>query len=186
MDGSQALIERYQGASLGYRVPQDGWRICLAHDFPEKRKPFQLEHVSIAQALSYLPMGIRYLKWWCRKRCMEKKAPFIDMINAVPLRQIYGAPLGGIGGGTITRSWSGEFCRWQLNPGRYHYKSVTENQVGLLFYCVRQKREGLGNHNSVIFPSNVWGLQPTTARQNAALLSPKPHPFTGQLFTVKA
>lgn len=42
---------------------------------------------------------------------------------------IAGAPLGGIGGGTITRGWRGEFCRWQLNPGMYHYKTVTVNQV---------------------------------------------------------
>lgn len=41
-----------------------------------------------------------------------------------------GCPLGGIGGGTITRGWRGEFCRWQLNPGLYHYETVFTNQVG--------------------------------------------------------
>lgn len=41
-----------------------------------------------------------------------------------------GCPLGGIGGGTITRGWRGEFCRWQLNPGIYHYETVIANQVG--------------------------------------------------------
>lgn len=46
-----------------------------------------------------------------------------------PCNDISGAPLGGIGGGTITRGWRGEFCRWQLNPGMYHYKTVTVNQV---------------------------------------------------------
>ncbi len=40
-----------------------------------------------------------------------------------------GAPLGGIGGGSITRGWRGDFCRWQLNPGMYHYKTVIANQV---------------------------------------------------------
>lgn len=42
-----------------------------------------------------------------------------------------GCPLGGIGGGTITRGWRGEFCRWQLNPGIYHYETVITNQVGV-------------------------------------------------------
>lgn len=40
-----------------------------------------------------------------------------------------GVPLGGIGGGSITRGWKGDFCRWQLNPGMYNYKTVIANQV---------------------------------------------------------
>lgn len=32
----------------------------------------------------------RYLKWWYKKTQVEKKAPFIDMFRAQPLRQIYG------------------------------------------------------------------------------------------------
>eukprot|EP00079_Xenopus_tropicalis_P018639 XP_004920721.3 PREDICTED: non-lysosomal glucosylceramidase-like [Xenopus tropicalis] len=67
---------------------------------------------------------------------MDRKAPFIDMLNSIPLRQIYGVPLGGIGGGTITRGWRGEFCRWQLNPGLYTYKTVTENQFTV---CIRRR-----------------------------------------------
>ncbi|KAM9329739.1 non-lysosomal glucosylceramidase [Gastrophryne carolinensis] len=132
------LMAGYQGAARGCGVPPYGWRICLAHQFQEKRKPFQLEHVSAGQALAHLPMGVRYLVWWCRKTYVEKKAPFIDMLNSIPLRQIYGAPLGGIGGGTITRSWRGEFCRWQLIPGLYHYKEVTENQFTV---CVQRRGE---------------------------------------------
>ncbi|XP_036452075.1 non-lysosomal glucosylceramidase isoform X2 [Colossoma macropomum] len=57
------------------------------------------------------------------------------MFRPLPLRQIYGAPLGGIGGGTITRGWKGEFCRWQLNPGMYHYKTVIADQFTV---CLRR------------------------------------------------
>ena len=32
----------------------------------------------------------RYLKWWYKKTQVEKKAPFIDMFRAQPLKQIYG------------------------------------------------------------------------------------------------
>uniref|UniRef100_A0A4W3ICV7 Non-lysosomal glucosylceramidase n=1 Tax=Callorhinchus milii TaxID=7868 RepID=A0A4W3ICV7_CALMI len=77
----------------------------------------------------------RYLKWWYRKTRIEKKAPFIDSFNSIPLRQIYGAPLGGFGGGTITRGWRGEFCRWQLSPGMYTYNTVYENQFTV---CIRK------------------------------------------------
>lgn len=40
-----------------------------------------------------------------------------------------GCPLGGIGGGTITRGWRGQFCRWQLNPGMYQHQIVIADQV---------------------------------------------------------
>uniref|UniRef100_A0A665US71 Non-lysosomal glucosylceramidase n=1 Tax=Echeneis naucrates TaxID=173247 RepID=A0A665US71_ECHNA len=129
------LMSRYVSKEMGYGVPQEGWRICLAHEFKEKRKPFQAKDVSLSNIWDHVGLGIRYLKWWYKKTQVEKKAPFIDMFGAQPLRQIYGAPLGGIGGGTITRGWRGEFCRWQLNPGMYHYKTVTANQFTV---CLRR------------------------------------------------
>ncbi|TNM93595.1 hypothetical protein fugu_001771 [Takifugu bimaculatus] len=122
------LMSRYVSKEMGHGVPGEGWRICLAHEFKEKRKPFQSGDVALSQVWEHLGLGIRYLYWWYKKTRVEKKAPFIDIFGAVPLRQIYGAPLGGIGGGTITRGWRGEFCRWQLKPGMYHYKTVIENQ----------------------------------------------------------
>lgn len=129
------LMNRYVAKETGYGVPKEGWRICLAHEFKEKRKPFQAKDVSLSHLLEHVGLGIRYLKWWYKKTQVEKKAPFIDMFGAQPLRQIYGVPLGGIGGGTITRGWRGEFCRWQLNPGMYTYKTVTANQFTV---CLRR------------------------------------------------
>uniref|UniRef100_W5KBX1 Non-lysosomal glucosylceramidase n=1 Tax=Astyanax mexicanus TaxID=7994 RepID=W5KBX1_ASTMX len=129
------LMDRYQSTETGFGVPKDGWRICLAHEFKEKRKPFQAKDVSVSNIMKHVALGVRYLKWWYKKTQVEKKAPFIDMFRAVPLRQIYGAPLGGIGGGTITRGWKGEFCRWQLNPGMYHYKTVIADQFTV---CLRK------------------------------------------------
>ncbi|XP_010007086.1 PREDICTED: non-lysosomal glucosylceramidase [Chaetura pelagica] len=79
-----------------------------------------------------------YFRWWYKKTRIEKKSPFIDLLCAVPLQQIYGCPLGGIGGGTITRGWKGEFCRWQLNPGIYHYETVIANQFTVCLRCKGQ------------------------------------------------
>ncbi|XP_037116133.1 non-lysosomal glucosylceramidase-like isoform X1 [Syngnathus acus] len=134
------LMSRYLPKEMGHGVPTAGWRICLAHEFKEKRKPFQAKDVSLENIVEHIGLGIRYLKWWYKKTQVEKKAPFIDMFRALPLRQIYGAPLGGIGGGTITRGWRGEFCRWQLTPGMYQYKTVTANQFTV---CLRRDGQTL-------------------------------------------
>ena len=40
-----------------------------------------------------------------------------------------GAPIGGIGCGTIGRGFRGEFCRFQFIPGIYQYEVVDANQV---------------------------------------------------------
>lgn len=132
---SAALMKKFVSTVKGVGVPEFGWRICLAHEFQEKRKPFQASNVSLSNIVEHLGLGVRYLKWWYRKTHVEKKAPFIDMINSLPLRQIYGAPLGGFGGGTITKGWRGEFCRWQLKPGMYHYKTVIADQFTV---CLRR------------------------------------------------
>lgn len=128
-EDSGQLMASYEGKARGYQVPPFGWRICLAHEFAEKRRPFQANNISLSNLVKHLGMGLRYLKWWYRKTHVEKKTPFIDMLNSLPLRQIYGCPLGGIGGGTITRGWRGQFCRWQLNPGMYQHQTVIADQV---------------------------------------------------------
>ncbi|XP_028657263.2 non-lysosomal glucosylceramidase [Erpetoichthys calabaricus] len=129
------LMKKFASPHKGIDVPEYGWRICLAHEFKEKRKPFNVKNVSLSALMEHLGLGFRYLKWWYRKTRVEKKAPFIDMLNVLPLRQIYGAPIGGLGGGTITRGWRGEFCRWQLNPGMYQYKTVIADQFTV---CLRR------------------------------------------------
>uniref|UniRef100_A0A286X9Y1 Glucosylceramidase beta 2 n=1 Tax=Cavia porcellus TaxID=10141 RepID=A0A286X9Y1_CAVPO len=171
-EGCGQLMDSYEGKAKGYQVPPFGWRICLAHEFAEKRKPFQANNISLSNLVKHLGMGIRYLKWWYQKTKVEKKKPFIDMINCVPLRQIYGCPLGGIGGGTITRGWRGQFCRWQLNPGMYQHQTVIADQdsslpVGVFVWDVENEgdeavdvsimfsmRNGLGGEDDA--PGGLW------------------------------
>ncbi|XP_008576009.1 PREDICTED: non-lysosomal glucosylceramidase isoform X2 [Galeopterus variegatus] len=159
-EDSGQLMASYEGNARGYQVPPFGWRICLAHEFSEKRKPFRANNISLSNLIKHLGMGLRYLQWWYQKTQVEKKTPFIDMINSVPLRQIYGCPLGGIGGGTITRGWRGQFCRWQLNPGMYQHRIVIADQFTV---CLR--REGQTVYQQVLSlerPSVLrswnWGL----------------------------
>lgn len=53
------LMSRYLSSELGYGVPKDGWRICLAHEFKEKRKPFQAKDVSLSNIVEHIGLGVR-------------------------------------------------------------------------------------------------------------------------------
>lgn len=54
------LMSRYVSKEMGYGVPKEGWRICLAHEFKEKRKPFQAKDVSLTHVLEHIGLGIRW------------------------------------------------------------------------------------------------------------------------------
>ncbi|XP_058528712.1 non-lysosomal glucosylceramidase isoform X2 [Ochotona princeps] len=159
-EDSGQLMASYEGKARGYQVPPFGWRICLAHEFTEKRKPFHVNHVSLKNLIKHVGMGLRYLKWWYQKTQVEKKMPFIDMFNCIPLRQIYGCPLGGIGGGTITRGWRGQFCRWQLDPGIYQHRTVIADQFTV---CLRRRgqtvyQQVLSLERPSVLRNWNWGL----------------------------
>lgn len=53
------LMSRYVSKEMGYGVPKEGWRICLAHEFKEKRKPFQAKDVSLSNVWDHIGLGIR-------------------------------------------------------------------------------------------------------------------------------
>ena len=48
-----------------------------------------------------------------------------------------GAPVGGFGAGTFSRSYRGDFVRWHIKPGVHKYESVPGNQ-----FAMYQKSEG--------------------------------------------
>jgi non-lysosomal glucosylceramidase len=50
-----------------------------------------------------------------------------------------GAPVGGFGAGTFSRSYRGDFVRWHIKPGAHKYESVPGNQFAMF-----QKSEGEG------------------------------------------
>lgn len=56
---SADLMSRYVSKEMGCGVPKDGWRICLAHEFKEKRKPFQAKDVSLSNVLEHVGLGFR-------------------------------------------------------------------------------------------------------------------------------
>ena len=54
----------------------------------------------------------------------------INFIQALFLR--VGAPIGGIGCGTIGRGFCGEFCRFQMIPGMYKYHIIQADQASMI------------------------------------------------------
>nr|CAD7442175.1 unnamed protein product [Timema bartmani] len=67
-----------------------------------------------------------------------------------PFHSISGAPIGGIGGGTIGRGFKGEFCRFQMRPGMYEYHTVAANQ----FIVTIHNSEGKIIYQKVLSPYN--------------------------------
>lgn len=58
----------------------------------------------------------------------EGRRCIMDYFYQESSRQMFGCPLGGIGGGTIGRGFAGEFCRYQMKPGLYENHTVHANQ----------------------------------------------------------
>lgn len=51
-----------------------------------------------------------------------------DMLDDGPYN---GAPLGGLGAGSIGRTFRGDFARWHLDIGRHHYETIPANQFSV-------------------------------------------------------
>lgn len=65
-----------------------------------------------------------------------------------------GVPLGGIGGGSITRGWQGDFRRWALRPGIYHHQVAYADQFSLFV-----QRENQPAQAQVLYPKHPEGNQ---------------------------
>jgi hypothetical protein len=65
-----------------------------------------------------------------------------------------GAPIGGIGSGTIGRGFRGEFCRYQMRPGLYTYHTIAANQ----FIVTIRNKEGATVYNQVLSPQRLSAL----------------------------
>ncbi len=63
-----------------------------------------------------------------------------------------GAPLGGIGAGTVGRGWRGEFRRWQRRPGFYQQRVAWASQFSLFV-----QRLGHPGEAQVLFPGRPPG-----------------------------
>ncbi|XP_046661993.1 non-lysosomal glucosylceramidase isoform X2 [Homalodisca vitripennis] len=127
------------------QVPAYAWRVRLDHVFPEKLN--QMLKPKLHQIWSFVPLLFRYI-WYCVTMWWNGRRVVMNFYAPLTSNQWSGVPLGGIGGGTICRSFRGEFCRYQMRPGFYDYNVVHANQ----FIVTVQNSEGTVVYQQVLSP----------------------------------
>ncbi|XP_011497450.1 PREDICTED: non-lysosomal glucosylceramidase [Ceratosolen solmsi marchali] len=119
-------------------IPKYGFKVRLDHEFPEKWS--QRLRPKFKQTIQMLPLAWRYAFYYA-SISRTGRPVVMDYRNMQNGQQIYGVPIGGLGGGTIGRGFRGEFCRYALLPGLYNYHVIPANQFIL---TVRD-----GNENAI-------------------------------------
>ncbi|XP_038681932.1 non-lysosomal glucosylceramidase isoform X2 [Tripterygium wilfordii] len=111
--------------------------------------------LSLRDTIHLAPIGIRLWRLH-REESAKGKDTFIDPFAKHFVTSSHGIPLGGIGSGSIGRSYKGEFQRWQLFPGRCEEKPVLANQFSI--FVSRSNGE---KYSSVLCPRSSELLKET-------------------------
>lgn len=106
-------------------VSKYGFKVRFDHEFPEKWE--QYHRPTLFQIWNMIGTIIRYVLYMIYT-LLQGKQPIMNFFRTVKPQRIYGVPIGGIGGGSINRGFKGEFCRYQMVPGIYEYKTLHANQ----------------------------------------------------------
>ncbi|OXU32049.1 hypothetical protein TSAR_002854 [Trichomalopsis sarcophagae] len=106
-------------------VPKYGFKVRLDHEYPEKWS--QKLRPKFKQTIQMMPLAVRYVFYYTNVSRYGRPV-LMDYFNMRHGQQIYGVPIGGLGGGSIGRGFRGEFCRYALLPGLYSYHVIPANQ----------------------------------------------------------
>ncbi|BAA97011.1 unnamed protein product [Arabidopsis thaliana] len=105
-------------------------------------------NLSVKEIFQLAPVGIR-LWFLCREEAAKGRLAFIDPFSKHSVTSSHGVPLGGIGAGSIGRSFKGEFQRWQLFPPKCEDEPVLANQFSAFVSRANGKK-----YSSVLCPRN--------------------------------
>lgn len=114
-------------AQRTHRIPLAAWRRRLDEKLSTPPQQFSLGWL---QTMKLLGLGLRMMSFVKREREAGRE-PFMDPLNPIAVRDDQGVPLGGIGAGSITRGWRGDFVRWNVRPGRPQYTTPAESGFGV-------------------------------------------------------
>ena len=108
-------------------IPAAAWKRRLDET---PLRPWQNRKLSLREFFEMLPLIVRVLRQVHRDRAAGRP-PVMETVRGLRITPDMGVPLGGLGGGTITRGFRGDFVRWQLQAGLVHYGAVAADQFSL-------------------------------------------------------
>jgi non-lysosomal glucosylceramidase len=109
-------------------IPEAAWKRRFDQKLEKPGRPSY--SLSLRHLLQEIPMILR-LRSQLKLDKAARRVPMINFFKLLRTGATMGVPLGGIGAGSITRGWLGEFRRWQLRPGIYHYQPVFADQFSI-------------------------------------------------------
>ncbi|CAN0911546.1 Non-lysosomal glucosylceramidase [Linum grandiflorum] len=112
-----------------------------------KLKPLKHFHLTLKETVQLTPMAIRFTSHFREEAVRGRGCFFLNPFAKRFMTSSHGVPLGGIGSGSIGRSFRGEFQQWQLSPGITEGAPVLANQ-----FSVFVSRSNGRKYSSVLCP----------------------------------
>ncbi|XP_021896965.1 non-lysosomal glucosylceramidase-like [Carica papaya] len=111
--------------------PEQAWRRRL-NSHANILKEFS---VTFMEAIKMVRLGIRLWSYIREEASHGRKAP-IDPFTRESCKPSasQGVPLGGMGSGSISRGFRGEFRQWQILPGKCDASPIMANQFSVKFF----------------------------------------------------
>ncbi|KAK8971309.1 hypothetical protein KSP40_PGU005733 [Platanthera guangdongensis] len=131
-DGSGGELEHPHDDSVSKVMVDPGkpalltWQRSLRDN---EREPLEFR-LTVREKLQMVHLGIR-LGQHIVEQTAKGQVTIIDPLRRRIAASCHGVPLGGIGAGSIGRSYKGDFQRWQLFPGVCEAKPVLANQFSV-------------------------------------------------------
>ncbi|KAM3402855.1 hypothetical protein ACQJBY_006578 [Aegilops geniculata] len=132
--------------------PEHAWRRKLS-SHANRLKEF---NVTFREAFKMMKLGLRLWSYVREEASQGRKAP-IDPFTRESTKPSasQGVPLGGMGTGSISRGFRGEFKHWQITPGSCDMSPVMENQFSIFI----TREGGSKKYSSVLAPGQHDGLK---------------------------
>ncbi|XP_010437602.1 PREDICTED: non-lysosomal glucosylceramidase-like isoform X1 [Camelina sativa] len=125
------------------RLPKVTWQRKLNSNV---KNPSEFK-MSIRDLLHLFPIGYRLWRY-TKEQAVKGKVSMYDMFKKRHVTGNHGVPLGGIGGGSIGRSYKGEFQQFKLFPKVCEETPILTNQ-----FSVFVSRPGGMNYSTVLCPT---------------------------------
>jgi non-lysosomal glucosylceramidase len=109
--------------------------------------------LTVKEMVHLAPIGYRLWRH-LRDETANGRGTFVNPFTKRTLSSCHGVPLGGMGAGSIGRTYTGEFLRWQLFPRICEDKPVLANQ-----FSVFVSRESGIKYSKVLCPGNLDELK---------------------------